>query len=73
MLERILIIIHWLVYGLVLLTIFSVIIRLIKNGQLDAATQDIFRYSIGALAAYITILWIIKRKWIYFPWQHDKN
>jgi len=73
MLSKLLIIIHWLIYGLVLLTIFSIILSLIKNEQVDAATQDIFRYSVGALAAYITIIWIIKRRWIYFPWQHDKN
>jgi hypothetical protein len=73
MLNKLLKIIHWVLYGLVILSIFSVIIILIEEGIVDSKTEDIFRYSIIALAFYIGILWIIKKNWIYFPWQHDKD
>tara|TARA_B100001559_G_C16412238_1_gene580922 strand:+ start:808 stop:1029 length:222 start_codon:yes stop_codon:yes gene_type:complete len=73
MLNRLLKIIHWILYGLVLLSIFSVILTLIEKELVDETTENVFRYSIMALAFYIGILWVIKRHWIYFPWQHDNN
>ncbi len=73
MLNRLLKIIHWILYGLVLLSIFSVILTLIEKELVDQTTENVFRYSIMALAFYIGILWVIKRHWIYFPWQHDNN
>ena len=73
MLNRLLKIIHWILYGLVLLSIFSVILTLIEKEFVDETTENVFRYSIMALAFYIGILWVIKRHWIYFPWQHDNN
>ena len=73
MLNRLLKIIHWILYGLVLLSIFSVILTLIEKELVDQTTENVFRYSIMALAFYIGILWVIKKHWIYFPWQHDNN
>ena len=73
MLNKLLMIIHWILYGLVILSIFSVAIILIEKGVVDPKTEDIFRYSIIALAFYIGVLWLIKKNWIYFPWQHDKD
>ena len=73
MLNKILMIIHWVLYGLVILSILSVAIILVENGVVDPKTEDIFRYSIIALAFYIGVLWLIKKNWIYFPWQHDKD
>jgi len=66
-------IIHWFLYGIVLLAIFSVVLMLLEKGLVDTITKDIFHYSIAALAFYILVLWLIKRQWIYFPWQHDNN
>ncbi len=73
MLNRLLKIIHWILYGLVLLSIFSVILTLIEKELVDQTTENVFRYSIMALAFYIGILWVIKRHGIYVPWQHDSN
>tara|TARA_B110000438_G_C15238383_1_gene404533 strand:- start:241 stop:477 length:237 start_codon:yes stop_codon:yes gene_type:complete len=73
MLNKSLKIIHWVLYGLVILSILSVAIVLVKKGVVDPETETIFRYSVVALAFYIGILWLIKKDWVYFPWQHDKN
>ena len=73
MLNKLLMIIHWVLYGLVILSILSVAIILVEKGVVDPKTEDIFRYSIIALAFYIGVLWLIKKNWIYFPWQHDKD
>jgi len=73
MLNKLLVAFHWIIYCLVILTIFSVIIVLYETKQVDTVTQNIFRYSILALAIYIIFLRIIKKDWIYFPWQHDKE
>ena len=73
MLNKLLKIIHWVLYGLVILSILSVAIVLVKKGVVDLETETIFRYSVVALSFYIGILWLIKKVWIYFPWQHDKN
>ncbi len=73
MLNKLLVIIHWVLYGLVILSIFSIAIILVEEGVVDPKTEDIFRYSIVALAFYIGVLWLIKKNWIYFPWQHDKK
>jgi hypothetical protein len=73
MLNKLLMIVHWVLYGLVILSILSVAIILVENGVVDPKTEDIFRYSIIALAFYIGVLWLIKKNWIYFPWQHDKD
>ena len=73
MLNKSLKIIHWLLYGLVILSILSVAIVLVKKGVVDSETETIFRYSVVALAFYIGILWLIKKDWIYFPWQHNEN
>ena len=73
MLNKILMIIHWVLYGLVILSILSVAIILLEKGVVDPKTEDIFRYSIIALAFYIGVLWLIKKNWIYFPWQHDED
>jgi hypothetical protein len=73
MLNKLLMIVHWVLYGLVILSILSVAIILVEKGVVDPKTEDIFRYSIIALAFYIGVLWLIKKNWIYFPWQHDKD
>ena len=73
MLNKLLKIIHWILYGLVLLSIFSVALALIETGLVDTKTENIFRYSIMSLAFYIGVLWLIKKHWIYFPWQHDNE
>ena len=73
MLNALLKTIHWVLYGLVILSIFSVAIILAEKGVVDPKTEDIFRYSVVGLAFYIGLLWLIKKNWIYFPWQHDKN
>jgi hypothetical protein len=73
MLNKLLMIVHWVLYGLVILSILSVAIILLEKGVVDPKTEDIFRYSIIALAFYIGVLWLIKKNWIYFPWQHDKD
>ena len=73
MLNRLLIIVHWLIYGFVLLCIFSVALLLAATGEVDTQTQEFFRYSVVSLALYIFVLWLIKRKWIYFPWQHNEK
>ena len=73
MLNKSLKIIHWLLYGLVILSILSVAIVLVKKGVVDSETETIFRYSVVALAFYIGILWLFKKDWTYFPWQHDEN
>ena len=73
MLDKSLKIIHWILYGLVILSIFSVAIKLVEEGLVDPETEFAFRYSIIALAFYIGVLWLIKKSWIYFPWQHDKD
>ena len=73
MLNTLLKIIHWVLYGVVILSIFSVVLTLVEKGSVDTATEDVFRYSILALAFYIGVLWLIKRHWIYFPWQHDND
>ena len=73
MLNKLLMIVHWVLYGLVILSILSVAIILVEKGVVDPKTEDIFRYSIMALAFYIGVLWLIKKNWIYFPWQHDKD
>ena len=65
--------IHWVLYGWVILSIFSVILTLLENDFVDSKTEDVFRYSIMALALYIGVLWLIKKSWIYFPWQHDED
>ena len=28
---------------------------------------------IGQYIGYVVVLWIIKHRWIWFPWQHDKD
>ena len=73
MLNKLLMIVHWVLYGLVILSILSVAIILVEKGVVDPKTEDIFRYSIMALAFYIGVLWLIKKNWVYFPWQHDKD
>jgi hypothetical protein len=73
MLNKLLILTHWSLYGLVLLVIFSVVLELAETGSVDMKTQDIFRYSVIALALFTSIVWLIKRRWIYFPWQYDKH
>jgi hypothetical protein len=73
MLNKFLILMHWILYGLVVLSIFSIVLESIKSGYIDAKTQDIFRYSVVALAFFISMVWMIKRRWIYFPWQHNKK
>jgi len=73
MLNKLLKIIHWILYGLVILSIFSVLLTLIENGLVDTKTENIFRYCIMALAFYIGVLWLIKKHWIYFPWQHNND
>ena len=73
MLNKLLKIIHWVLYGVVILSIFSVVLTLVEKGSVDTATEDVFRYTILALAFYIGVLWLIKRHWIYFPWQHDND
>jgi len=65
--------IHWILYGFIILSIFSVILTLVEKGLVDTATEDVFRYSVIALAFFIRAAWIIKKRWIYFPWQHDKD
>ena len=56
MLNKSLKIIHWVLYGLVILSILSVAIVLVKKGVVDSETEAIFRYSVVALAFYIGIL-----------------
>ena len=73
MINKLLKIIHWVLYGVAILSIFSVVLMLVEKGSVDTATEDVFRYSILALAFYIGVLWLIKRHWIYFPWQHDND
>ena len=73
MLNKLLKIIHWILYGLVILAILSVTMVLVKKGVVDSETETIFRYSVVVLAFYIGILWLIKKDWIYFPWQHDTH
>ena len=73
MLNTLLKIIHWVLYGVVILSIFSVVLTLVEKGSVDTATEGVFRYSILALAFYIGVLWLTKRHWIYFPWQHDND
>ena len=34
--------------------------------------QMVFLYT-GQYIVYVVILWIIKHRWIWFPWQHDKD
>jgi hypothetical protein len=45
----------------------------VEKGLVDTATEDVFRYSVIALAFFIGAAWIIKKRWVYFPWQHDKD
>jgi hypothetical protein len=59
--------IHWILYGFIILSIFSVILTLVEKGLVDTATEDVFRYSVIALAFFIRAAWIIKKRWIYFP------
>ena len=73
MLNKLLKIIHWILYGLVILAILSVIMVLVKKGVAESETETAFRYSVVVLAFYIGILWLIKKDWIYFPWQHDTH
>ena len=73
MLNKLLKIIHWVLYALVILSIFSIVIILIDDGVVDSKTEDVFRYSTVALAFYIGVLWLIKKSWVYFPWQHEKD
>ena len=73
MLNKLLKIIHWILYGLVILSILSVVMLMEERGVVDSETETIFRYSVIALAFYIVILWLIKKDWIYFPWQHNEN
>jgi len=73
MINRLLMGIHWILYGFVILSIFSVFLMLVEKGLVDPPTENIFRYSVVALAFYIGAVWVIKKRWVYFPWQHDKG
>ena len=73
MLNKLLMIVHWVLYGLVILSILSVAIILVEKGVVDPKTEDIFRYSIIALAFYIGVLWLIKKNWIYLFCEFNKK
>ena len=60
MFNRLMMGIHWILYGFIILSIFSVILTLVEKGLVDTATEDVFRYSVIALAFLLAQLGSLK-------------
>ena len=73
MLNRLLITVHWVLFLWVLCWPTAIIIEESKLYNLPRGTVD-FLFIGGILAAvYIVALWIIKGRWIWFPWQNYRG
>ena len=77
MLNRLLMAVHWVLFLWVLtwpcLIINALLGKPLAVGWVTSEIED-FLITGGVLAVvYIITLWIIKSRWIVFPWQHDKD
>ena len=74
MFDRVLWLIHWLslvsfVMGLYL---FAVIMNACGACILKYFSTDVLPFW-GVYLVFVIGLWIVKSRWIWFPWQLDKN
>ena len=74
MLNRLLMAVHWVLF-LWFLVVPITIILLVFDKALDVRGEDSWLVVGGLILSvvYVIVLWIIKSRWIWFPWQHDKD
>jgi hypothetical protein len=74
MLNRLLMVIHWVLFLWVLGWPFGIINALLGEPvYITRAAIEFLQIGSGLAVVYIILLWIIKHRWIWFPWQHNKD
>ena len=73
MLNRLLIVVHWFLFVWGLGMFLGLIWSLLNGGYIKIS--DFLELETGIVLAvvYPIALWIIKHRWIWFPWQHGKD
>ena len=68
MLGRLALVIHW---GMYIWIVWLLVEELNKNGLSRIISDDTLAFTIPFIT-FTTIYWIVKKRWVFFPWQHIK-
>jgi len=63
--------VHWVLFLWFLLFPTAIIIEVFD--KVPSKFGPILYTGLGLFVVYVIALWIIKSRWVFFPWQHDKD
>jgi hypothetical protein len=74
MLGRLLQVIQWISFAGCCLGLFIWFWEgIVEDNPIRKSELEISFLFVGQYIGYVVVLWIIKHRWIWFPWQYNKD